>query len=224
MNWRFWRRKGEATPVAHTPEPDIHVLFKEQASLLEGLQAGYLALQEQQQETARLVNNLARMQHRWNRDQTGKLDRAIEDKARSADLERLLETSVDGLLILIDDMDTILEHHDRSVDNPWIRVINQWQKQVEVLLQKLGVEPIPLLGTLFDPQTAEAMDTVTREEAMKKAQNGWHGVLEPYTVVDVIRKGYQFADGSVRRKALVLTIEEESNEPGKTPSNEEWQG
>lgn len=221
MNWRFWRRKEKAAPVAQAPESDIQVLFQEQTILLEGLQARYLALQEQQQETTRLVNNLARMQHRWNRDQTGKLDRAIEDKVRSADLERLLGISVDGLLILIDDMDTILEHHDRSLDNPWIHVISQWQKQVEMLLQQLGVEPIPLLGTLFDPKTAEAMDTVTRAEAMKKAQNGWHGVLEPYTVVDVIRKGYRFIDGSIMRKALVLTIEEESNELGKTPSNEE---
>lgn len=221
MNWRFWRRKEKAAPVAQAPESDIQVLFQEQTILLEGLQARYLALQEQQQETTRLVNNLARMQHRWNRDQTGKLDRAIEDKVRSADLERLLGISVDGLLILIDDMDTILEHHDRSLDNPWIHVISQWQKQVEMLLQQLGVEPIPLLGTLFDPKTAEAMDTVTRAEAMKKAQNGWYGMLEPYTVVDVIRKGYRFIDGSIMRKALVLTIEEESNELGKTPSNEE---
>ena len=176
---------------------------------MKGLQTGHLALQEQQQETVRLVNNLARMQYRWNQAQTEKLDRALQDQRDSSDREKSFETSVHGLLVLLDDMEAIVEHADTSVDNPWLGVIGQWQKQIKLLLQELGVEPISHLGTLFDPKTAEAMDTVSKEEAAQKVQSGWQGIFEPYTVVDIIRKGYRLVDGKVIRKAQVVTIEEE---------------
>lgn len=209
MNWRFWKRREQASPVAHPLERENHALLQEQATFLKGLQTGHLALQEQQQETVRLVNNLARMQYRWNQAQTEKLDRALQEQRDSSDREKSFETSVHGLLVLLDDMEAIVEHADTSVDNPWLGVIGQWQKQIKLLLQELGVEPISHLGTLFDPKTAEAMDTVSKEEAAQKVQSGWQGIFEPYTVVDIIRKGYRLVDGKVIRKAQVVTIEEE---------------
>lgn len=223
MNWRFWKRRGQSAPEAHPLEPDIQALLKGQTRLVEELQANSLALQEQQQETLKLVNNLARMQHRWNREQTGKLERAIENQGRAADLGKSLETAVKGLLALMDDLDAILEHEDPSTDNHWINVIRQWQKQVSMLLEELGVEPICLLGTLFDPLTAEAIDTVTMEEAARGGQVGGPHQLEPYTVVNVIRKGYRSIDRKIMRKALVITIEEESDtyEVINTPNSEE---
>ena len=63
MNWRFWECTEQASTEAHLLELDIRALLKE-TTLLKELQADHLALQEQQQETGKLVNNLARMQYR----------------------------------------------------------------------------------------------------------------------------------------------------------------
>lgn len=221
MNWRFWRRKAERFGEEVPPERDLHEILAGQTALIQKLQEQGFALWEQQQETLKLVNSLARLQHRWQLENAGKLERALKDQGRLAELERTLETAVAGLLVLQDDLDAIMGQASVGGTDPLLEVIGSWQKQIELLLREIGVEPIPLAGTLFDPETAQAVDTVTMEQARQKMENSRGAALAPYLVVEVVQKGYKKISGKILRKGLVVTIAEGSDVNESKESNQE---
>jgi len=111
------------------------------------------------------------------------------------------------LLNMLDDLDLVTAKLREGADNNWTNLFNSWTKNIIAALQRLGFQEIPLLGQEFNPFYAEALGTVKKEEAV--------GGASACQVVEVIRRGFLNSDGSLLRKARVITVEEEGRGEGE---------
>ncbi|MEK3879562.1 nucleotide exchange factor GrpE [Paenibacillus sp. FSL M7-0420] len=68
-------------------------------------------------------------------------------------------------------------------------------------LSQLGLKEIVVLGHVFDPVLCEAAGTVPASADF--------GTAVPYQVMSVLRRGYRLEDGSLYRKAQVITLSKE---------------
>ncbi|MNC72099.1 hypothetical protein D3C75_1231090 [compost metagenome] len=59
-----------------------------------------------------------------------------------------------------------------------------------------------MLGNVFDPSLCEAVGTIPMSPDS--------GSAVPYEVMSVLRRGYRLEDGSLYRKAQVITLMKES--------------
>ena len=90
------------------------------------------------------------------------------------------------LLPVLDDLQNVLEHRPRGVDQSWIKGLELSVRKLEEALGTHGLEPIDAVGARFDPKLHEA---VGHEESSEHPED---------TVVSELRRGYRVRDRVVR--------------------------
>lgn len=84
----------------------------------------------------------------------------------------------------------------------WRDLLLSWSRDIKSNLETLGVYEINLLGTAFNPRTAESVKAVEKTELVKKPK-------VPYEIIDVYKRGFVAKNGQAIRKAIVATIKED---------------
>jgi molecular chaperone GrpE len=90
------------------------------------------------------------------------------------------------LLPVLDDLQSVLEHQPRDVDESWIKGLELSVRKLEEALGTHGLQPIDAIGARFDPKLHEA---VGHEESAEHPED---------TVVSELRRGYRVRDRVVR--------------------------
>lgn len=112
-------------------------------------------------------------------------------EARAAEeTKRASERVVEGLLVVLDDLEYALKHA-RETDNEMTDGVTAIHTKLLSALAREGVEVIDPLNQPFDHDTAQAVQVVENSEVPEQ------------TVVVVLQKGYRMS-GKVLRPAMVV--------------------
>lgn len=122
-----------------------------------------------------------------------------EEKRGKAKVERDIGKYRNDLILLVDGIDHLLAKLDGEDSKSWGRLLKQWNQQLLETLRDMGATEMNLLGSTFSPKLAESVETTPPSSKDHV----------PYEVVEVIKRGFIFDDGSLLRKAQVITVEEE---------------
>lgn len=122
--------------------------------------------------------------------------------------EREQRLMLQCLLDLLDDLDLVAAKISGDGASTWKTLFNSWTKKIIAHLKDLGYREIPVLGREFSPLHSEAIGTVSQEDAAGEG-------LFACQVAEVIRRGFVYADGSLVRKARVITVEEGAGDMGE---------
>jgi molecular chaperone GrpE len=110
-------------------------------------------------------------------------------RMRQEQLETMQHASselIKRLLPVLDDLQNVLEHQPKDVDESWLKGLELSVKKLEEALGTHGLEAIDAVGTQFDPKLHEA---VGHEESEEHPED---------TVVSELRRGYRVRDRVVR--------------------------
>ena len=167
--------QDEAAPATNLPE--VCAPETEAAAEIEALQAEQAALQDR----------LLRLQAEF--ENYRKRQRREREEANRQAKERILRE----LPAVVDNLERALQHASAPGTAPETvaQGVDLVCKQLQEVLARFGVEPIPARGAHFDPHLHEAM---ARVETAGDPPDG--------TVVEEYRRGY-LLDGKVLRPALV---------------------
>jgi len=128
-------------------------------------------------------------------------------RARQEQLDTMQHASAElihRMLPVLDDLQNVLEHRPKGVDESWIKGLELSVRKLEEALGTHGLEPIDAVGARFDPKLHEA---VGHEDSSEHPED---------TVVSELRRGYRVRDRVVR-PALVKV----SRRPALPAENEE---
>jgi molecular chaperone GrpE len=110
-------------------------------------------------------------------------------RMRQEQLETMQHASAElikRMLPVLDDLQNVLEHRPKQVDESWSKGLELSVKKLEEALGTHGLEPIEAVGSRFDPKLHEA---VGHEESDEHPED---------TVVSELRRGYRVRDRVVR--------------------------
>ena len=113
----------------------------------------------------------------------------FKKRARQDQLDTIQHASSDlisRLLPVLDDLRSALDHKPEGVDEAWTRGIELSLRKLEEVMSTHGLEPIPSVGSRFDPRYHEAIGHVDSDEHPED------------TVVTELRRGYRIRDRVVR--------------------------
>jgi molecular chaperone GrpE len=138
-------------------------------SELEGLRA----------EKANYLDRLARLQAEFDNFRK----RSVRDQQDFRDYA--LAEALKSLLPILDSLDRALKATGVSVED-FRSGIELIDKQFHDALSKLGVEPVPAEGEMFDPNLHQAVQMVDTQE------------VEDHRVIDELQRGYRIKDRLLR--------------------------
>ena len=113
----------------------------------------------------------------------------FKKRARQDQLDTIQHASSDlisRLLPVLDDLRSALDHKPQGVDEAWAKGIELSVRKLEDVMSTHGLEPIPSVGSRFDPRYHEAIGHIESEEHPED------------TVVTELRRGYRIRDRVVR--------------------------
>ena len=116
-------------------------------------------------------------------------------RARQEQLDTMQHASAElihRMLPVLDDLQNVLEHRPKGVDESWIKGLELSVRKLEEALGTHGLEPIDAVGARFDPKLHEA---VGHEESREQPED---------TVVAELRRGYRIRDRVVRPALVKL--------------------
>lgn len=201
MNWKFW----------HNSKADrLEEGFAELLEGMTGLNERMAGLEEQ-------VGKLGRLQYKSGQESQGKLERLAEGlqtvlrwqteqeghaaEARAAE-DKLFEMA-QPMIRLLDDLDRLVANLEgEAVAEAWHPMLRQWSEQLLEGLRSAGIRELDVMGRSFDPRVAEAVHSLPREQGAGDSD----AQRVAYEVVEVVRRGFALADGTLLRKAHVVTI------------------
>src|SRR5438045_4074312 len=96
------------------------------------------------------------------------------------------------LLPVLDDLNNVLDHKPRGIDESWIKGLELSVRKLEEALGTHGLQAIDAVGARFDPKQHEA---VGHEESTEHPED---------TVVSELRRGYRLRDRVVRPALVKL--------------------
>lgn len=116
-------------------------------------------------------------------------------KRSARDYERLRRTAAEALvrdlLPVLDHLELALKHAD-DASQAVVEGVDMVARQFADVLGRHGVEPIPALGEVFDPNVHEAM--------MQRSDDA----AEPNTVLEEFQRGYRMGDLILRPSKVVV--------------------
>ena len=130
------------------------------------------------------------------------------DKEREEFRRVAAEGIVRELLPVVDNFDRALTHAEEADPKVFLEGIQMIARQMWELLQREGLEPIDPVGSSFDPEQHEAVQTVEDSEH------------EPGTVVSVFSKGYSFGGRLMRPAMVVVAVEGAAGDDMDQPETE----
>lgn len=145
-----------------------------------------------------------------------KLDQAMDDlqqnnlqqeltMSRTTTLEDQLYRTSLSLIGWIDDMDHLRANLQETENEGWTEILLRWTDQLSTTLSALDIHELEVQHHSFDPQLAEAIDTLSMEQ-LDSLQIDITGLL-PFQVISVVRRGYVQGQRTILRKAQVITLE-----------------
>ena len=200
MSWRFWKNNKKSDLIEeHLGKYDNK--FQEMNERIENngdlIQKSLRLQYKSNQETLKKLEQInERIEHEFDYSK-----KYFESKKEKDTLIRQRNYISNRYIKWLDDIDLIYNKLN-SQEEYWILLLDNWRKQILESLRVVGIYEIDVLGKSFIPSIAESIGTKKREENIE---------YMPYEVVDVIERGFIFEDGTLLRKAKVITIEEENN-------------
>ena len=209
MRW-FWKDNKKSSPELESIQQ-----LKEQNGLLE---KQFQALSEQ-------MTKLSRLQYKTSKDIQGKVDglqgsidslikRQEEDEKaiqrRMIQAEATLVEMTHSLIRWLDDLDLVSSRMMGENQVAWKKLMQQWSEQILEQLESLGVSELQVLGSSFEPTLSEAIAPISKKEAEVKYKDIPVRADIPYQIVEVTRRGFIWKNGTLLRKAQVITLEKES--------------
>ncbi len=200
--WRFWQRQNLITDGLGKIANGLDKLMARMDKLENT--ADELNAANGQQE-----NKLLRMQYKSSQEILGNLEDIKKSLSIGGQVQENLqnERKQKGLMLkclleLLDDLDLVNAKVQGDEDDRWKDLCRCWSEKIIGTLNEAGIVEISLLGREFNPLYAEALGTVTKDV--------WEGRPTcACQVVEVCKRGFVWADGSILRKGSVVTVEEE---------------
>lgn len=201
MNWKFWSNKKSEKDQA------LESLVREVS-----LMNGKLSIMEENNQE--LIQKSLRLQYKYfhdiikgieqlnNRfDKTSDFNEKYTEILRhNENLQKDKDYIIERYIQLLDDIDLIFDNINMGGQEYWIQLLKNWKTQILKSLELVGLYEIDILGKSFDPNISEAISTEKRE--INKA-------YKPYEIVKILQRGFILEDGTLLRKANVVTVEEE---------------
>lgn len=113
----------------------------------------------------------------------------FKKRVRQEQLDTIQHASaelISRLLPVMDDLQSVLEHKPRDIDESWVKGLELSVRKLEEALGTHGLQPIEAVGSRFDPQMHEA---IGHEESTEHPED---------TVVSELRRGYRIRNRVVR--------------------------
>lgn len=224
MIWKLWTGKKNKTQdqVQELLRPINQQLtvLNQQISMLNQQVTGS---SEQLTELNDQIRKLGRFQYKSGQDVQGKLEglsSGLEavlqwqhtqtvDKARLDTLEQQIRQVIVLLLNWLDDLDLLATSMREQKQEGWLKLMTTWTGQILQALQTHGIYEMQLLGTVFDPTLAESIGTLDRQPIRTDAvREETDSSFPPYEIAEVVKRGFIDQDGSLLRKAQVITYRE----------------
>lgn len=223
----FWKKRKSSKQMIEELKGEIIHLEEEHMSIvssLEKINESIYTISNQLSQSTEKIDKGSRLQYRSTNDIMGKLKKidngikGIQDfQARNGfelkQKEGLIKDKnllIQVLLKMIDDIDVACDKEIDEHNDNWYKLHKIWQKQIMGVLESIGIREIKVLGNSFDHLLAEAIETMALEEI--EDSNRTFQIKEeyvPFEVIKVIRRGFMLYDGSLVRKAQVITLKEE---------------
>lgn len=219
MKWKFWKSSNESN-IEQSLKKLIEEVFqinKGNKIIEEHLQKYENSFEEANENihsNEELIQKSIRLQYKTSQEILKELeqinvriDEAIDNKKEIIELKgeknRLIGENnylIGKYIEWLDDIDLICDKLNESSQEYWRQLLNNWQSQILKSLETVGINEIDVLGKTFSSTVAESIST-TKKEGNK--------VYLPYEVVKVLQRGFLYKDGTLLRKAKVVTIEED---------------
>lgn len=173
------------------------------------------------------LRKLGRLQYKSGQEVKGKFEElntrldAIEqwqdactiDKSRLDTFEQQIGQVSEILLVWLDDLDLLSTSLREQGQEEWLKLLGTWTSQVLQALQIHGIGEMQLVGTSFNPTLAESIGTVVRQPRGTKAMEAETvRFFLPYEIAEVVRRGFIYQNGTLLRKAQVITYQEDDHE------------
>lgn len=172
-----------------------------------------LQSEQQTKEITDQITKLTRFYYKSSQEMNGKLDQcnhALEQLSDVQDLQAKLavssntaEQTLSAMLQWLDELDTILSKLAKEESHEWKLLLGQWSQRLLDNLASLGLKEMQVLGTTFDPSISEAIGIQSASDADRLGR-----IPAAYEVLEVVRRGFVRSDGSLYRKAQVITWKE----------------
>ena len=201
MNLRFWSKKKKESEISETE------LLQQQVN---ELQEHVLKMSEQ-------LTKLSRHQVKTSKNMGEKVDYFQTVMSKQTERDELLNKNqqyekqqtllTETLIGMLDEMDHV-SSGIKERDRVWYDMLDQWTRNLVSELKKVGIQELDVYGKGFNPQLAESMKTVSKEELDIPPSFA-------YQVVEVLKRGFVDNHGKLIRKAQVITVEEDLYEQGR---------
>jgi len=181
---------------------------------------------EQITEIGEQLRKLGRLQYKSGQEVQGKLgglDTRLEvlqqmqdtytiDKSQLEALDQQIGHVNEILLVWLDDLDLLsINLRDQGQDG-WEKLLETWTSQVLQALKIHGVVEMHLVGTSFNPKIAEAIGTMPRKPTKVNTADVYSSPVSlPYEVSEVVKRGFVNHEGTLLRKAQVMTYQEDDH-------------
>ncbi|MDR3602117.1 MAG: nucleotide exchange factor GrpE [Desulfosporosinus sp.] len=217
MIWKLWNSKQNKT-LSHLQE--LLTPINQHLTLLNQQATNNL---EQNAELSEQLRKLSRLQYKSGQEVQGKFeglnarldimqqgqDKFKDTKSQLEILERQVGQTCEILLKWLDDLDLLATSLQEQGQEEWLKLLGTWTCQVLQALQIHGIGEMQLVGTSFNPTLAEAIGTMVRKtnpiEEIVRA-------FLPYEIAEVVRRGFIYNNGTLLRKAQVITYQEDEHE------------
>lgn len=219
MGWKFWenRKKSEKDQALVLLKEEVSQLTRRSNTVedyLHKFENKLDGINQQLENNENVIQKLLRLEYKSSQEiikklnqVNDKIDETMDYSERFIEVEReksnlikeknfILENNIQWL----DDIDLIYDKIYGQDQEHWIQLLEGWQKQIIKSLEILRIYEIDIIGKTFNHEVAESVSTKKKEVNKDYL---------PYEVVDVLQRGFILEDGTLLKKAKVITIEEE---------------
>lgn len=107
------------------------------------------------------------------------------------------------MLQILDNLELALSHITASTSDSLVKGVEMTTKELKKILERFGLSEVEVKGKPFDPRFHHAMSMVERED------------MEENTVVETLRKGYNFKDRLIRPATVSVSKKPKSEASAK---------
>ena len=155
------------------------------------------ALAEAQEAVARRQADFENYRKRVERDRKETHNRIV------ADIARKLLPVIDNIGRAVDSERSLQAEESKEFKH-FLQGVELINKQLNDVLESLGIQPIAAVGERFDPHVHEAVTTEASDE------------FEPDTVIEEITRGYRIGDRLVRPAAVKVAARKDTRDSTHT--------
>lgn len=220
MDWRFWKnkKKSEIEKTLESLKEEISQItrsFNMVEKYLQGFEHKIEVINQHLQNNENMAQKILRLEYKFSQEILNKLnqfDKTIDYSERHIKTEREKDCLIrernfiiEKTILWLDDIDLIYNKLNKQNQEYWIELLQNWQKQIIKSLETLKIYEIDVMGRTFNHELAEAVSTREKETDRDYL---------PYEVVDMLQRGFMLENGTLLRKAKVITIEEKERKEG----------